>query len=440
MRALSPKTLRQPHDRLFETHAMKLSLRLLLFGLLALLSVQPGMPQNARKRTKANTVTFDPKPFNKYVEDLPPNYIGNSYFNILIALMNRNKVAAKGEFESTIDYKARIERVNSQALTGGLTFKSLLAFSFYLDGGQLTAKYDADLTVLDVTLKWDRNYGAGSYDNQFFSLTWRENSQFVGAYVGRNAFNVRRRIQVYRNDDYYLAASAENLSKLNRPEDKRPVSFDNAFNTSIFMPPSVARVAKGNIRALIVCRLAETPLYQDKDVDEPEITDPYARFNFKHIMAVIPEEIWFYDLPSGKVYAKVAYESATPVEQKTEENGIAEFSQNSRNPDPTRPTPKYESNKIYKPSEVSSKARILSRPAPLYTEEARQQQVSGVVVLRAVFRADGRVTDIRSVSGLPHGLTEKAVEAAQKIKFAPATVGGRPVSQYVQIEYVFNAF
>lgn len=95
--------------------------------------------------------------------------------------------------------------------------------------------------MLDVALKWDRNYGAGSYDNQFFSLTWRENSQFVGAYVGRNAFNVRRRIQVYRNDDYYLAASAENLSKLNSPEDKKPVSFDNSFNTSIFMPPSVAK-------------------------------------------------------------------------------------------------------------------------------------------------------------------------------------------------------
>jgi TonB family protein len=97
-------------------------------------------------------------------------------------------------------------------------------------------------------------------------------------------------------------------------------------------------------------------------------------------------------------------------------------------------------NKIFKPSEVSSKARIISRPEPQYTEDARKNQVSGTVVLRAVFSSNGAVTNIRTVSGLPHGLTERAMAAARQIKFSPATKDGRPVSQYIQIEYNFNLY
>ncbi|MBD0373516.1 MAG: energy transducer TonB, partial [Pyrinomonadaceae bacterium] len=58
-------------------------------------------------------------------------------------------------------------------------------------------------------------------------------------------------------------------------------------------------------------------------------------------------------------------------------------------------------NKIYTTRDVSSKARILSRPEPQYTEEARKNQVTGTVVLRAVFSASGAVTNIRAVKGLP---------------------------------------
>lgn len=96
--------------------------------------------------------------------------------------------------------------------------------------------------------------------------------------------------------------------------------------------------------------------------------------------------------------------------------------------------------KIYKADEVTTRPRIMQRPEPAYTEEARQNQVAGVVILRAVFAFDGRVRGIRIVQGLPFGLTYKAVESARKIKFIPATVNGQPVSQFIQIEYNFNLY
>jgi protein TonB len=97
-------------------------------------------------------------------------------------------------------------------------------------------------------------------------------------------------------------------------------------------------------------------------------------------------------------------------------------------------------NKTFAPKEVNVKARILSRPEPQYTEEARKNQVSGTVVLRAVFSASGQVTNIRAVSGLPNGLTERAIGAARQIRFSPAMKDGRAVSQYIQIEYNFNLY
>jgi TonB family protein len=97
-------------------------------------------------------------------------------------------------------------------------------------------------------------------------------------------------------------------------------------------------------------------------------------------------------------------------------------------------------NRTFSPKDVTVKARILSRPEPQYTEEARKNQVSGTVVLRAVFSSGGQVTNIRTVSGLPYGLTERAIAAARMIRFSPAMKDGHAVSQYIQIEYNFNLY
>jgi protein TonB len=97
-------------------------------------------------------------------------------------------------------------------------------------------------------------------------------------------------------------------------------------------------------------------------------------------------------------------------------------------------------NKIFSGKDVNSKARVISKPEPQYTEEARKNQVTGTVVLRAVFTSSGQVINISARSGLPYGLTERAIAAARQIKFVPATKDGRPVSMYIQLEYNFNLY
>lgn len=95
---------------------------------------------------------------------------------------------------------------------------------------------------------------------------------------------------------------------------------------------------------------------------------------------------------------------------------------------------------IFSPKEVTQKAFAVSRPEPFYTEEARRKQLTGTVVLKAVLSSSGKVANIEVLKELGNGLTEKALEAAGKMKFIPAMKDGKFVSQYIQIEYNFNLY
>jgi TonB family protein len=80
---------------------------------------------------------------------------------------------------------------------------------------------------------------------------------------------------------------------------------------------------------------------------------------------------------------------------------------------------------------------IVHKEPARYTEQARQNQVAGTVVLSATFSADGCIRDIRVLHGLPNGLTEKAIEAAHRIRFRPAIRDGVAISVRASLEYSF---
>ncbi len=95
---------------------------------------------------------------------------------------------------------------------------------------------------------------------------------------------------------------------------------------------------------------------------------------------------------------------------------------------------------IFTVKEVTQKARVLSKPEPQYSEAARKAGVTGTVVLRAVFSAEGEVKHILITRALGYGLTTQAVRAARQIQFTPAMKDGTPVSMHIQLEYNFNLY
>src|SRR6185295_10775557 len=126
----------------------------------------------------------------------------------------------------------------------------------------------------------------------------------------------------------------------------------------------------------------------------------------------------------------------------TERSAVTEFFSSiklGKEPDGVEVS-EYLAAKIYTGREVDVKARLLTKPQPSYTEDARKNEISGTVVLKVVFSKTGQVTNIRTVAGLPYGLTEQAIAAARKIKFTPAMKDGQPVSMWMQLEYNFSPY
>lgn len=90
-----------------------------------------------------------------------------------------------------------------------------------------------------------------------------------------------------------------------------------------------------------------------------------------------------------------------------------------------------------RPDSETARLVIQAKPEPGYTEEARRNGTDGRIRLRAIFGADGKVHHPLATRPLPHGLTGQAFEAARRIRFQPATIDGRPVSQFLVLEYAF---
>jgi TonB family protein len=87
-----------------------------------------------------------------------------------------------------------------------------------------------------------------------------------------------------------------------------------------------------------------------------------------------------------------------------------------------------------------SAPKVIYKPDPEYSEEARKAKYQGTVVLQMVVGADGRTKNPRVQRGLGMGLDEKALEAVRSWKFEPAEKDGKPVAVLISVEVAFRLF
>ena len=80
---------------------------------------------------------------------------------------------------------------------------------------------------------------------------------------------------------------------------------------------------------------------------------------------------------------------------------------------------------------------VVRRVEPEYPEQARLQGIQGVVVLDIHVAQDGRVQDVKHVSG-PPPLIEPAVTAVRQWQFKPRRVNGKPVEMQTQVTLDFR--
>jgi protein TonB len=81
-------------------------------------------------------------------------------------------------------------------------------------------------------------------------------------------------------------------------------------------------------------------------------------------------------------------------------------------------------------SAAQSKApKVISKPRPEYTEEARQMHIEGVVTVHIRVMPNGAVEVLGVTNGLGHGLDDSAKRAIMATRFEPATdASGHPIA------------
>ncbi|MCL2659102.1 MAG: TonB family protein [Acidobacteriaceae bacterium] len=77
---------------------------------------------------------------------------------------------------------------------------------------------------------------------------------------------------------------------------------------------------------------------------------------------------------------------------------------------------------------AGSVPKVLYKPRPKYTDEARRLRIEGTITVRVRVLATGAVKVLGISSDLGHGLAESAIRAIEATRFQPATDGaGKPV-------------
>jgi protein TonB len=80
---------------------------------------------------------------------------------------------------------------------------------------------------------------------------------------------------------------------------------------------------------------------------------------------------------------------------------------------------------------------LLHRVEPVYPPLAMSANIQGTVILEATVDEEGRVQDLRVVSGQPL-LQKAAIAAVQQWRYSPVLLNGRPTSFILTVVLTFH--
>jgi TonB family protein len=81
--------------------------------------------------------------------------------------------------------------------------------------------------------------------------------------------------------------------------------------------------------------------------------------------------------------------------------------------------------------------KLLSKVEPVYPQAAKMQGVAGTVVVEMTITEDGKVRNVKQISGVPI-LAQAASDAIRKWRYSPFLLNGKPLEVQKQISVVFK--
>jgi hypothetical protein len=269
----------------------------LLVLLLQVGAGQTAKPPNAKPKRQAKE---KPQPkeqsgiyssalFDSRASTLPVGYRGHDAKRIYEAVKER--LASKGEFETTKAYQDRINSVPSLPLVGNLTLSNLFAF----DLDRPTYEYDADKGSLHIGAKFGSVYKGSTPSDLHRGLKLRGGDILEETYEATNALGAR--VRVRKTDMVAYELAVENWGDWQ--------AKDGGILDSLNLDPAKAQRLKPSFRLLAVCRLKppyfgfERIMSTKPTFESPSETQIVSRYLYADLV-----ELWAYDLASGQVLYK----------------------------------------------------------------------------------------------------------------------------------------
>ncbi len=240
-----------------------------------------GGTANAKKEIAA----YATAPFDPTSEKLPTNYRGH---NILDMLKKLSPPRAKGEFEKSEEYEARVTRWKETAFLGKVTPIDLLAFevSEFLAPDALSVKYDADREEITATISFENHYldsGEARWLETFYQ------SKNLGSHIGVTRMGIKFRVTSYLGTSVGLGIKEQ----IEPVSISKPMSRDEALRV------------KTAISAYAITNLAEPYKIDDSMSSTASLDKPSEWLTKYWGLWVNLKAIWFVNRRTGEVIAKV---------------------------------------------------------------------------------------------------------------------------------------
>jgi hypothetical protein len=229
-----------------------------------------------------------------------PDFIADDIEGVINTMATTGAARPKSEFETTEQYEARLLQFASASKQD---FVFLLGVGSD-NGDAVSFEYDADSQTMTANmwgvLPWLRHGGPSAKRPQ---LQVEVKDRLVGSrqYVGSNAYGVKRIVSVREHDKFGLALNGDGVLSGRGPRFSWPMTIEEA------------KAAKPFLRAAVRCVQYAPTIYKDEGHAEPTIDSPYEFITHYYFLPVLVEQVWIFDVRSGKILKKFGHMNTEPT-------------------------------------------------------------------------------------------------------------------------------
>lgn len=243
----------------------------------------------AAAKKKPSKKTNEMMAFNLNVLQLPKHFKGNDIEAIYKKIDKLVKAQAKGEYETTEEFKNRVNKLLSAPIIGNIYINSQLAFvddfTGIYDGKYV---YNADTNKLIVNImNSDRLCW---HEGDSFSIDIKDISE-TETYTATNGFGAIVKVTMIKGNGYDISGSG--CRTINNPK------YEFTFK------PQIAKKIKDVLAILYVVNLVEPYILEPSlNYSEPTYPSNHGWSVMNYHLNVKIDEVWLFNSETGEILAK----------------------------------------------------------------------------------------------------------------------------------------